>query len=92
MDMGAGRRRPWIPSILGPRAIKGQGDRGHREKGFLPAVQNDLGPQFVSLFVKGVYAFGQLLTEIPETIKVIASKAYFQEMRYQHLSSPKGDA
>ena len=29
-----------------------------------PDARNDFGSHFVSLFVKGVYAYGQLLTEL----------------------------
>ena len=41
--------------------------------------RNDFGSHFGSLFVRGFYAYGQLLTEIRETIKMVVSKAYFQK-------------
>ena len=47
--------------------------------------RNDFGPHFA----EGVYAYGQLLTEIPRSdIKMIVSKVYFQE-KSSNFSSPK---
>ena len=41
--------------------------------------RNNFGSHFGLLFVKGVYVYGQLLTEISETIKMVVSKAYFRK-------------
>ena len=41
--------------------------------------RNDFGPRFVSLFVNGVYAYGEVLTEIPEMAKTVIPKMYFGE-------------
>lgn len=42
--------------------------------------RDDFGSHFVSLFAKGLYVYGQLLTEIPRSdAKMIVLKVYFQE-------------
>ena len=42
--------------------------------------RNDFGIRFVSLFVNGVYAYGEVLTETPKMVKIVIPKMYFEEI------------
>ena len=49
--------------------------------------RNDFGSRFVSLFVNGVYAYAEVLAEIPEMVKIIIPKVYFEEIFSDHSES-----